>query len=86
MNKLQLRKQSREYLESLDYKSFNCAADFQKAVEDYWISQMFKIEKAFGGCTECYGKGYNTQQTAYKSLMNFCTCPRGKSLKKLLKK
>lgn len=51
-----------------------------------------KIEKAYGGCHYCYGKGYGTQTAAwegrgyYKKLptMKFCSCERGGQLKSLL--
>lgn len=50
------------------------------------------VEKAYGGCHYCYGKGYGTQTAAwegrgyYKKLptMKFCTCERGEHLKSLL--
>lgn len=48
------------------------------------------LEKAFGGCTECYGKGYSTTKVqagsrryGYKDMdpMHFCSCNRGQQLK-----
>lgn len=103
MNKIEIKKQGREHLESLDHKSFTSSIQFRNAVEEYWIGQMVKLEKAFGGCTKCYGKAYSTEQvgatTAHADFdgedkiikgphlkMNFCSCERGKALKKLLKK
>ncbi len=60
-------------------------------------SQKSQIEKAFGGCKNCYGKGYATTieyaQTCEDfggeeikrwqlSDIRFCNCERGKELKK----
>jgi hypothetical protein len=52
--------------------------------------------KAYGGCTDCYGKGYSTQQVGEvrgggmtfdvpKKVINFCKCDRGAQLKELFK-
>ena len=59
------------------------------------IMQLIKQDrqntiKAFGGCTNCYGKGYSTRQ-AYANgrvaiplnPMVYCECDRGKQLKQL---
>lgn len=58
-------------------------------------------EKAFGGCTKCYGKGYATQMAQLigtedfggdgftetpKVHINFCSCDRGKVLAALRSK
>lgn len=48
--------------------------------------------KAYGGCTNCYGKGYSTYKGEYKARdmrwqderMKFCDCERGKQLERLL--
>ena len=54
-----------------------------------------EIIKSYGGCKECYGKGYSTQiygeggegyEIAPTVHMNFCTCERGRQLKSLLLK
>lgn len=60
-----------------------------------------EVEKAFGGCRNCYGKGYATQESAiighpdfigdkgfkkYEHKMIFCNCNRGKQLKAELEK
>ena len=57
--------------------------------------------KAFGGCRNCYGKGYSTvieneishadfigDKTSVRELppMRFCKCDRGEQLKKLIAK
>lgn len=54
-----------------------------------------ETEKAFGGCTKCYGKGYATVKENYTHhadfigdktyttpapIMRFCSCERGKAL------
>ncbi len=60
-----------------------------------------ETEKAFGGCTKCYGKGYSTYRYGYSAAADFegetevvnamkthmipCSCDRGKQLKELLK-
>ena len=55
-----------------------------------------KIEKAYGGCTKCYGKGYSTEQQGQignsrviirgpKIVYNPCSCERGKQIKELMK-
>jgi hypothetical protein len=62
--------------------------------------EMDKIEKAYGGCHKCYGKGYSTYrhgvsgspdfegdsgfEIAPSTHMVFCTCDRGKQLGELL--
>lgn len=51
-----------------------------------------KITKAFGGCTNCYGKGYATVKVNHvgrnyfkeANPMKFCDCDRGKQLSELL--
>lgn len=56
------------------------------------------IEKAYGGCRKCYGKGYSTVrhgltgfndfggdgfESPIRTHMKFCTCDRGKQLESL---
>lgn len=56
-----------------------------------------EASKAFGGCTDCYGKGYATtidytvghpdfsddpEYMKQNPIMRFCDCDRGKQLKK----
>lgn len=57
------------------------------------IPESEELEKAYGGCHICYGKGYATSKAAYVSPhhhkwsrleMVFCTCDRGKQLEKLV--
>lgn len=53
--------------------------------------ELEKIEKAFGGCTKCYGKGYATTKVWHTgrglhkevNQMRFCSCDRGKQLRTL---
>lgn len=54
-----------------------------------------EASKAYGGCTNCYGKGYATVKVQAGNYrvgfwelppMKFCSCSRGKQLKKLLSK
>jgi hypothetical protein len=46
-----------------------------------------KTAKAYGGCTNCYGKGYSTSvgsieasKTAFP-MIDYCNCDRGKQLR-----
>ena len=49
---------------------------------------MSEIEKAYGGCRICYGKGYHTKRVGTSSrygnvthdTIGYCTCDRGKQL------
>ena len=59
------------------------------------FAEKKEIIKSYGGCKECYGKGYSTQiygeggegyEIAPTVHMNFCTCERGRQLKSLLLK
>lgn len=44
-----------------------------------------KIERAFGGCHNCYGKGYSTTQFGGKTFsLIYCSCARGKQLERLV--
>jgi len=61
--------------------------------------ELDKQAKAYGNCQKCYGKGYSTQWRGLhgypdfindkgfdklpKTEINFCSCQRGKDLKKL---
>ena len=60
------------------------------------------LDRAYGGCHKCYGKGYHTFRYATTALgdfegekdvtsdfevhMNFCICDRGRQLKELFEK
>lgn len=55
--------------------------------------QASRIEKAYGGCHNCYGKGYATTNETWTTrdvvggeafAMNFCSCPRGEQLKAIV--
>lgn len=68
--------------------------------EAHIIEEVERAEKAYGGCHNCYGKGYSTYRHGYtgmgdfegdpdyseqiKTHMVFCECDRGKQLKELL--
>lgn len=77
----------------------------ERALESFLRQEIEIVTKAFGGCTNCYGKGYSTyykpghtvstdlpdhlpikrhQMSNPQSNISFCTCERGKSLKKEL--
>lgn len=59
------------------------------------IARMFeRLEKAYGGCRKCYGKGYSTvrygldfgrSEEKPTTHIETCTCDRGKQLARLLK-
>lgn len=65
-------------------------------ITDWWIDKLHtqrrEIEKAFGDCKECYGKGYATTkvQAGYRGKIweldpiRPCSCDRGKQINKLL--
>lgn len=63
------------------------------SIEQFFIKELEKVAKMFGGCTKCYGKGYGTTTTQYsegdgfrkwtEQEMDFCSCDRGKQLEKL---
>ncbi len=51
--------------------------------KSYWEGEVDKTKKAFGGCEDCFGKGYSTQMDPRGSgttNMNTCKCDRGKQL------
>lgn len=64
----------------------------RQAAIDEIMKLIGQTKKAFGGCEDCYGKGYSTQLDGYsdestgkrwteESVM-FCNCDRGKALEK----
>lgn len=68
-------------------------------VKSFISSLIATRERAFGGCKECYGKGYSTQHHGIHGAedfggeghdietsvhMNFCSCDRGEQLKELI--
>lgn len=64
-----------------------------KTLKNFMRRQFEKIEKAYGGCRECYGKGYSTvtgtdstgERLVYSKVkLNFCVCDRGQQLHRLL--
>lgn len=77
-----------------------CKAHMQSvlrtSLKEYGDKRVAGIEKAYGGCKECYGKGYFTEQQGKIGsgritlrgpaiVMNYCkNCERGKQLKSLI--
>ena len=66
----------------------DCIDDIESIIEDHTT----KIEKSYGGCYNCYGKGYATATTWATAKgkkwptndgLVFCTCERGKQLESL---
>jgi hypothetical protein len=64
----------------------------------YFMIKIHKLVAAFGGCIKCYGKGYGTQTMFMEGAEDFggdgfprtkmpttvfCSCERGKQLRKL---
>jgi len=55
-------------------------------------NDLKQLEKAFGGCRNCYGKGYSTARVGTssrygnvtKDTIIYCKCSRGDQLEKLL--
>jgi hypothetical protein len=73
----------------------------EEAILDFvthvYTQAVEQTEKAYGGCRNCYGKGYSTEMqggvtagrytvSGPKRVMNMCTCERGKQLQALLPK
>lgn len=71
------------------------APNFADRIMQLFDQEQATTEKAYGGCRNCFGKGYSTQDAAticypdfvgdkcfkrYEHKMNFCTCERGKQL------
>lgn len=67
------------------------------SIRKYYSDERKKLESAYGGCRNCYGKGYSTQDAAiigypdfigdkgfkrYEHRMIFCQCDRGKTLER----
>ena len=71
-----------------------------KKLKQQHREELERTEKAFGGCTKCYGKGYSTYREGYQLEPDFigdkqskpimqthyipCTCGRGKQITNLL--
>lgn len=64
----------------------------QKAVDELLKATVDELKKAYGGCTDCYGKGYATTkvQAGHRRAtweldpIRPCTCDRGKQIKRLM--
>lgn len=70
------------------------------AVKHFLTTRTNELEKAFGGCKKCYGKGYSTVRYGYKisadfegqkdhiipdkTNINYCSCDRGKQLEQVV--
>ncbi len=53
--------------------------------KSYWEGEIKKTKKAFGGCEDCYGKGWSSELTVGGSTkINTCKCDRGQQLDKVL--
>lgn len=70
-------------------------------IENFLESKLRELEKAYGNCQKCYGKGYSTVRYGLKTSadfegekdyidpiktnIHFCTCDRGKQLEEQFK-
>lgn len=83
--------QSFELSEVIDKKSFERTKSFLRTALEKVESET---AKAFGGCNNCYGKGYATTRIGTASRyhseiheeMRFCSCSRGKDLEVKIQK
>jgi len=86
-------KKIEEILEENDFDNLSLeskirAEDSMKQYAEHMVQQT---EKAFGGCTDCYGKGYSTVKDyevarnyrKERSQIKYCSCDRGVQLKEL---
>lgn len=59
--------------------------DLMQRIDSYVEAKVTEIAKAYGGCTNCYGKGYATKQSFFSgrgvkwrtSAIKYCDCERG---------
>lgn len=80
--------------------NWNCPQEIVKVIKSFLAEEIDTLKTSFGGCENCYGKGYGTQtffavgsadfygDKEYKTklpTMVFCECERGKQLEKLIK-
>ena len=66
---------------------------FEYFIEQTLAKEREKVEKAYGGCRKCYGKGYATQLEGFtdhgkdkkwvERIQSYCSCDRGKQLQSL---
>lgn len=88
-----------EYKKLIVHRGIEISAHGIFVLRDFIESLLESERKAFGNCTKCYGKGYNTQLAQMigaedfggdgfvekpKVHMNFCSCERGEQLAELL--
>lgn len=62
-------------------------ASYHQQVVEELRDRVKETVKAFGGCTNCYGKGYSTQFnfSRQRQTPKYCDCPRGKALELMIK-
>jgi len=77
-------------------EDFNDIKEIYRATEELlalFSTQQAQIEKAFGGCRKCYGKGYSTwrhgetyrgKTSNMRNDIKFCDCERGEQLQDIL--
>lgn len=61
-------------------------------IDTYTQAKVDETAKAYGGCTNCYGKGYSTYKGEYRARgmrwsddsIKYCDCDRGKQLESLM--
>lgn len=100
--KVQAKSEGLTYQETVNERSDELEREMvpdaiMQLFEEYKAKEIAEIEKAYGGCHKCYGKGYATQDSAtigfddfgdegfkrHELKMIFCDCSRGKQLKTL---
>lgn len=69
--------------------STTCVIEKASDIERLFAAHLQAAEKAYGGCHNCYGKGYATRQAfgngrtdIPQDPMVYCKCDRGKQLEK----
>lgn len=95
MTEDQLRKKLVQILVNGDSEELYVDTKAKFLVDDlvpFIHSAEAEIEKAYGGCHLCYGKGYHTKRVGTSSrygnvthdTIGYCTCNRGKQLEQVV--
>lgn len=67
-----------------DFAKKTWAPNTVKELKNFIRRQLDRMERAYGGCRWCYGKGFSTQNLSTVEMMNFCSCERGLQLRHLM--
>lgn len=68
------------------------AERFADEIMEIVASERQELTKSFGGCLNCYGKGYHTKRVGHSSKLGnttydtigYCSCARGEQLEKIV--